>query len=327
MPILLAILIVFLGMQFVGWYFASLIVYPRTSSIEASYQREVEGGKLAEVEFAALPRQELSVRSPFGYSLYGIYIPIEGSLKTVIIVHGIRDTLYGGVKYLNMFRARGFNVLLYEQRNHGRSGKKNTTFGYYEKYDLKAVMDWAMAQTAPGGVVGTMGESLGAAVVLQHSALDQRVAFVIADCPYSDLTELLKFRMKMDFHLLPFPLLNLADFFCWLTTGMTFSKVSPIRDVARGEKPVFWIHGQNDTYIPPHMSVDMYHAKTHGVKKLFLAPNAGHAQAYWNNREEYDRQVGEFLSEAGFAYREEDVNRQMQAQGQVRVGRSDVIQA
>ena len=300
MPVLLAALGLLVVMALVGWYFARVIIYPKVVRIEDSYQREIEAGKLVEAEFGALPKRELFVRSPYGYTLYGFYIPCERSQKTVILVHGIRCTLYESVKYLNLFRKRGFNVLLYEHRNHGRNAPKNTTFGYYEKYDLKAVVDWALAQLGPDGVVGTLGESLGAAVVLQHCAIDPRVAFVVADCPYSDLAKQLRYLLKLDYHLPPFPLLNLADFFCKVISGMSFSKVSPIRDIASIKTPIFWVHGENDTYILPQMSVDMYHAKSQGIKKLFIAPNAGHAEAFWNNQQEYDRQVGEFLVEAGF---------------------------
>jgi len=297
MPALVALVIILLLVAFIGFYFATKIVYPKTYKVDASYQNQVEEGKLVEEEYNALPKQELSIPSPYGYNLYGIYIPVEGSHKTVIIAHGITVTLYCSVKYLNLFRKRGFNVLLYEHRNHGRSGKKNTTYGFYEKHDLKAVVDFAMQKSGPGSVVGTMGESLGASIALQHCAIDPRISFVVADCPYSDLTDLLKYHVHLDYHLPPFPMLYVADFFCWLLTGMTFSKVSPIRDITPVETPIFWIHGQDDTYIPPRMSVDMYHAKKNGIKKLFLAPLAGHADAFWNNQVEYDHQIGDFLAE------------------------------
>jgi pimeloyl-ACP methyl ester carboxylesterase len=306
LPVLIALLVLLLVIVLVGLYFARVIIYPKNLRIEASYQREVENGKLVEAEFGALPKREVFVRSPYGYNLYGFYIPCEGSQKTVILVHGIYDTLYGSVKYINLFRKRGFNVLLYEQRNHGRNLRMNTTYGFYEKYDLMAVVDWALVQLGPDGVVGTLGESLGGAVALQHCAIDPRVAFVIADCPYSDLTQLFTYLLKRDYHLPPFPLLYIADFFCRVITGFSFTNVSPIREIAAIKTPIFWTHGENDIFIPPQMSIEMYNAKRQGIKKLFTAPNARHVEAFWNNQQEYDRQVGEFLAEAGF-WKENDI--------------------
>jgi uncharacterized protein len=293
--------IILLAVILIGLYFAWLIIYPKTTKIDFSYQEQVTAGKLVEADFNTLPKKEFYVPSPYGYKLYGFFAPNGDSRKTVIIAHGITDTLYGMAKYINLFWKRGFNVLLYEHRNHGRSGKKNTTFGYYEKQDLKAILDYAQGQYGQDMIFGTMGESLGAAIVLQHAAIDPRVAFVVADCPYSDLTDLLRYHLRLDYHLPPFPLLNIANFFTFLITGMSFEKVSPIRDIAGVEIPVFWIHGQEDVYIPPRMSVEMYKAKKNGVKKLFLAPSAGHAEAYWNNRDEYNRQIGEFLGSIGFS--------------------------
>jgi uncharacterized protein len=297
MPALIALIAIIILILMVGVYFAILIVYPKTWKVEAAYRKLVEDGKLDEAGYYALPKQEVFIRSPYGYILYGIFVPVEGSNKTVVIAHGITVTLYHSLKYLNLFRKRGYNVLVYEHRNHGRSGKKNTTYGYYEKHDLRAIVDYVFTKSGPGAKVGTMGESLGAAVVLQHSAIDPRISFVVADCPYSDLTELMKYHAWIDYHMPAFPFLYIADLFCWIFTGMTFAKVSPIQDIATVETPILWIHGQEDTYVPTHMSIDMYHAKIKGIKKLYLAPEAGHAASIWSNPAEYDRQLGDFLVE------------------------------
>ena len=281
----------------VSFWFAVQVVLPKMISVKRTYDIEVENGRLDESQFNKLPKQEVTIRSPFGYNLFGILFPVEGSKKIVLISHGFRYGLYGSVKFLNLFLPRGYSVLLFDLRHHGRSGGSNVTFGWKEKYDVKAWVDWAINNYG-AEVVGSMGESLGAGVALQHVAIDPRLAFVIADCPFSDLQQLLQFNLKKKYQLPGFPLIPLADFWCWLLTGMTFAKVSPIHNVAEMTTPLFLAHGTQDDFIPACMSRDLYDAKIKGIRRLYLAPNAGHAEAYWKNREEYGHLVGEFLSDA-----------------------------
>ena len=71
----------------------------------------------------------------------------------------------------------------------------------------------------------------------------------------------------------------------------------PVAGIPKIKAPILFCHGQQDDYIPTRMSVEMHRAKTVGIARLYLAPNAKHAQAFWNNQQEYDRVVGEFLEE------------------------------
>ncbi len=294
LPILLVISAVFI----MGIKFSNKVIYPKTRSHSETYSIETENGKLNKEWFENLPKEEIAIDSPYGYKLYGIFFPVEGLKKTVIICHGITYTLHGSVKYMNMFYKRGYNVLMYDHRNHGRSEGNNTTYGYYEKYDLMAFTDWVLNKCGFDCKVGIHGESLGAAVALQNSAIDPRVTFYVADCPYSDLTAQLSYLLKRDYRLPAFPLLNITGIISRIRAGFSFKQVSPINDLKNVSTPIFFIHGVDDLYILPRMSEDMYKVKN-GVKKLYLAPNARHAEAYWNNQEEYDKLVGEFLEQIG----------------------------
>jgi hypothetical protein len=284
-------LIVFLLLNI---YFSNLVIYPKTHSSQFTYETELLTGKIIKDEFEKMPHQEVYIQSPYGYMLYGLFFQVKGSHKTIIICHGFAWSLYGSVKFVPIFLKRKFNVLIYDHRNHGKSGGKNTTYGLYEKYDLKACIDWVVQRFGNDCVVGTMGESMGAAIALQNTAIDPRVSFCIADCPFSDLMKLLKLQMKHKSHILPQVFIFLSRLLSRWRTGFDYRDVSPARDIADVKVPILFIHGKDDTFIPKEMSIDMYKIKQ-GKKELYLASNAGHVEAYWNNKEEYEKVIDNFL--------------------------------
>jgi fermentation-respiration switch protein FrsA (DUF1100 family) len=280
-----------------GLFFALQVIHPKRYSVEETYRTEIETGRMIEAEWLAWEKQEVLIRSPHGYDLFGIYLPLPGAEKTVIIAHGITYTLFGSVKYVNLFRQRGFNVLLYDHRNHGRSGGRWSTFGYYEKDDLAAWLAWAREKLPAGGQLGLMGESFGAATALQCIAETPGVAFLVCDCSFSDLTDLLTYHLALDYHLPAFPLLNLASLWSKILTGMAFSDISPLREVSKIEIPILFTHGAADQFTPARMSQALYDAKTRGSRALYLAPGADHAQAFFSDPAAYEAQVAAFLRE------------------------------
>jgi hypothetical protein len=278
-----------------GLYFALQVIRPKVYTVEETYRTEIETGRMSEAEWLAWEKQEITLRSPHGYPLFGVYLPLAGAQKTVIIAHGITYSLFGSVKYVNIFRKRGFNVLLYDHRNHGRSGGRWSTFGWYEKDDLAAWYAWAQGILPNGGPVGVMGESFGAATAVQFAARTPGLAFLVSDCSFSDLNDLLTYHLDADYHLPAFPLLPLASLWSQVLSGMSFEAISPLRDAAQLTCPAFFIHGREDVFTPTRMSEALYAAAGSPLKELYLAPNADHAGSFWNNQVEYDRRVGEFL--------------------------------
>ncbi|MEI0739643.1 alpha/beta fold hydrolase [Paenibacillus sp. JTLBN-2024] len=114
--------------------------------------------------------------------------------------------------FMDMFREEGFNVLLVDQRRHGKSEGKYTTYGYHEKHDVAAWVRYIKDAYGENCVVGLHGVSLGGGTVLEYLSLPEADAkFVIADCPYSDLTRLMHHQLQRLNHLpaaLFLPLVN-----------------------------------------------------------------------------------------------------------------------
>lgn len=279
-----------------SFYFSNIVIYPKVKKYIESYNIEIKNGKIDEEAYNRLKKEELYLTSPYNYKIHGIYISNNNSKRTMIFCHGLTFSLYSSVKYIDMFYKRGFNIFIYDHRNHGRSGGNNTTYGFFEKFDLKACTDWVFNRCGVDSIVGIHGEALGAATVLLNSAIDERVSFYIADSSFSNLSTLLNIRLKEDYKLPAFPLIYISSYISKIKAGFYYKEVNPINEISKVTTPIFFIHGMIDTYIPHEMSIDMYNTKP-GIRKLYIAKNADHAEAFWNNKKEYEEKIEEFLRE------------------------------
>ena len=278
-----------------GW-FAYIVLYPKTISLNDCLRNELNKGWLDSSTYAKLKRDHFTINSQFGYLLQGEYIQTENATKTVILSHGISSNRYGMIRYIPLFQEMGFNIVIYDMRRHGASGGKNTTYGYYEKYDLKSLVDWLLKNHNEVTLIGTMGISLGAAVSLQHASIDQRISFTIAEAPFSNLIDLLSFRLKNDYHLPIFPFIPLSSFMCQIISGVNLQHISNINAASTIQTPTFLIHGKEDTYIPPSMSLSVLNALSTPQKGLYFADGAVHSTSLRVNPQKYGQQVKNFLA-------------------------------
>ena len=88
---------------------------------------------------------------------------------TLIYLHGVADNRASGAGVIERFRKRGFDVVAYDSRAHGESDGDACTYGFYEKQDLRRVLD-----SVGVGPIVLVGCPLGAAVALQLAADEPR---------------------------------------------------------------------------------------------------------------------------------------------------------
>lgn len=273
-----------------------LLLSPKRVPYEKTYKLGIQKGEIDDRLFQQKEKKELFIPSYYGYKLHGMLFPVENSRKVMIIAHGIKWSLFGSFKYVEMFQKRGFNVLLCDHRFHGLSGGKYTSFGFYEKDDLKAWIDYFYTNWGEDVFIGLLGESLGAASALEASKRDHRVKFCIADCAFSDFSSLLRIRLKLDFKLRFVPIIDLVSFIIKLRHGWSFPEVSPIKGLEKTKTPILFIHGKEDRFIPLQMTLDMFKRKRDN-KKLYLVPRAGHAEAFNVDPKGYEQKVIDFIKE------------------------------
>lgn len=299
--VLLSIVIVFLGINGAGLYIGN-IIYKETSVLH-SHLNETNGRlkQILENGKQESKWEDITIVSRFGYPLSATYIPNPNVTdKTLIFLHGFTESRAVGLNYLDIYLNYGFNLLLIDLRAHGESGGNSVTWGNYEKYDLDQWVDW-VGNRFPKGMIGVHGISMGAATALMHAELNEankRVAFYIADSPYSDFESLLALQMERRLNLpgkvLTKLLLPYANVVAYFDARFTFRQASPIRSVRNITTPVLYIHGEADKLVPASMSLELYHA-TKGPRQIYLFANAGHVTAIFNDRYQYSGIVRKFV--------------------------------
>ncbi len=276
------------------WWLTDLVLKPKHLSCNRSFRMEAALGKFNPEAYQKTKKQWFMVRSEFGYSLScELLEPERDCDKLAILCHGFSHSKYGSLIYAELFLQLGYKVLIYDHRNHGFSGKAFTTMGYFEKYDLKRIVDWCYSRFGPKIKLVTHGESMGGATVLMHAGIDSRIRCVISDCAYSDLKQLLIHQMKTYYHL-PKLLIPVESLITYLRAGFWYREVSPIKVVSRTDHPVLFIHGKKDEFVPVYMAKQMYDCKK-DKKAIYLVAGAAHAQSCLKNRSGYARVMEGFL--------------------------------
>lgn len=300
MAFFMIIVFVLAGVFVVGTaiYFNQKAVYPHNWQYEETFQKEFEKGLIGERYFESLDKESVEIESEDNLKIVGYWIK-GTSNKTIVISHGITNNYVRSLKYLEPFLSRGYNAVVYDHRNHGKSEGDYTTFGYEEKKDLKKVIDYVQKRIGKEGIIGTHGESMGAATVLQHAAMDSRVDFIISDCSFSSAESIFAHRLSVENHLPAFPFLQVASFINKLRRGIWFSEMSPLAVIGKVHQPVLFIHGLADDYVPSRHTQILYDLKPE-PKMLYLVEGARHASSIYVNHEKYLETITVFLDKYGF---------------------------
>mgnify|MGYP000997134411 CR=1 FL=1 len=246
-------------------------------------------------------KDDVELVSKDNLKLRGTYIPYlrktAEAEKTIILIHGYTATSESMADLITPFLSHGWNVMLIDQRGHGKSEGQYASFGYHEKGDLDLWVNWVRDRSEKKHqVIGLLGISMGAGTVLEYAGINKHVNFIIADCPYSDLEELLKYQIREIRNIPAYPLINALDLMLRIRVDFNIKAVSPLKTVRESEIPIMFIHGSEDRFVPTQMSKDLYAIKK-GKKKLLIVEGASHANSYWTNKNLYEKEVWDFIDE------------------------------
>ena len=306
--IIIAILVIVFFLA-TGLYIFRSTVTRELHDIEKSYTRYVENNLFDEALYNSASKEDITLKSFDGLNLTSTLIMNENPTnKFIVLVHGVSICYVGSLKYFDIFYRNGFNVLIVNQRRHGKSEGKYSTYGFYEKYDVNMWIEYLKSRFGNDIILGLHGESMGAGTVMETIPLNDSIKFVIEDCGYSNFHELIGFQITHAYknrlvRKILRPSLIFANFFMKTKAKFSMKKIVPIDIVSSTSLPMMFIHGKEDYFVPWYMAVDLYKAKTKGYKELYLVEGAKHAEALEVNKILYEKKIMTFIEKALSLYK------------------------
>lgn len=306
--IIIAILVIVFFLA-TGLYIFKSTVTRELHDIEKSYTRYVENNLFDEALYNSASKEDITLKSFDGLNLTSTLIMNENPTnKFIVLVHGVSICYVGSLKYFDIFYKNGFNVLIVNQRRHGKSEGKYSTYGFYEKYDVNMWIEYLKSRFGNDIILGLHGESMGAGTVMETIPLNDSIKFVIEDCGYSNFHELIGFQITHAYknrlvRKILRPSLIFANFFMKTKAKFSMKKIVPIDIVSSTSLPMMFIHGKEDYFVPWYMALDLYKAKTKGYKELYLVEGAKHAEALEVNKILYEKKIMIFIEKALSLYK------------------------
>ena len=249
-----------------------------------------------EQSFGKLEKETLEMTNG-GLKQVAWYVPAQTKTdKTVIVVHGFGNRKERMQAYGWLFHKLGYNVLMPDNIAAGESEGQIIGYGWTDRLN---VIKWAELLVDEYGAdqITLYGLSMGAATVMMaagEETLPEQVVSIIEDAGYTSVWDELKYKAKEMYGLPAFPLLYEVSALSKIRAGFTYGEASSVKQLAKTDLPILFIHGDEDVFVPTDMVYENYQASK-GPKELYIVKGAGHAKTFKTDRDAYEKVIATFL--------------------------------
>lgn len=210
-----------------------------------------------------VPYSEVMLENGSGPKLHGWWIrqPNDNAATpSALYCHGNGATLSSLAHVTAIFYELGWNVLLFDYRNYGKSEKSTT--GFSEQLlvnDALAAYQWLLSNSGSASDrIIVWGHSLGAAVALQV-AIAREPAALVLEGPFTSISEMTRYR---------YPWLYVPSF-------LVLDKYDSLSKIRKLKSRLLVMHAEKDTVIPLSMGRELFAAAPY-PKEFLLIKDRNH---------------------------------------------------
>lgn len=239
-----------------------------------------------------------------GLTLAGWYVPGDPAAPAILITHGFQGGKGDGniLPVAGMLHRHGFNVLLYDMREHGESDIEDgrAAIGNEEYLDLLGAWDWLQTEKhfSPSRI-GVFGASLGAGTTLIAFGQEPQLTATFVDSPFSDLPQIIAEELARNNY--PTLLAPGGIFMARLVAGDNLTAFSP-QDAIRNAngRPLYLVHGTADERVGVHHTQRLAElaAQTGANATVWMPEGVKHVEAEFVFPEEYEQRLVTFFTTA-----------------------------
>jgi pimeloyl-ACP methyl ester carboxylesterase len=222
-----------------------------------------------------LTSERIHCRAADGIRLAGWVVEPSRPRASIALFHGLRGSRSHMLNRVPFLAQAGYRCVLFDHRAHGESGGKRTSFGFHERRDVAAVLDY-IDQRWPTQKKAALGTSMGAAA-LCYAAEKARgcKALVIESC-YHDVAAAFAARLQ---HGYPPWYQRLARGVIWITErrlGVRLAQLTPADHIGQlAPASVLVLTGTQDVHAPPAEVYKLFE-RCQGTRELCMIPGAAH---------------------------------------------------
>ena len=250
-------------------------------------------------KLAECPHEDMYVTSHDGLKLHATYFPCEaaGNPKIAICFHGYTSEGMNDYSTLAIFyRKYGYNLLLVDERAHGKSEGTYIGFGCLDRHDAKLWINKMIEMHGENCKIVLHGDSMGGSTVLMTTGLElpPQVKAAVSDCAFSSAWDVFSSVLKNTYHLPAFPIMHISNMMIKKKAGYELNECNAKAEVAKATIPILFIHGDKDSFVPCSMVHELYAAcKTE--KKLVIIEGAGHVESCYCDADKYEGAIKDFI--------------------------------
>ncbi len=220
------------------------------------------------------------------------FIPNDSSKKAVILLNGIGGNRLGVISRAKFYVENGFNVLTPDLRATGSSGGDIISFGWNERYDLLACVDFLKENGMEK--IAVHGMSLGAATIVYSFQENPNYDFVVLESCYDNITNALKNRVDK------YPIPSFAFYpmtkFTEMRVEASSEDLSPENYIGLNKSPMFILAGDSEIRVKKKETEKLFSKCNSVTKHLHFFKNAHHEDFMNRYEEEWKAEMKNWLS-------------------------------